>query len=215
MPRGVQMRTTTFALLALAIALLVAGCGGSTATKVAPAPVAAAPKCPVHWVAGWTKLAKRLHAPIYCPSWMPSPLDAEIGGDWFNGVNVSPERAYLVSFVWQDTTLLGGQEVHVNFRGYPGHTAIPICEDTLVTGGKIVHPKMPCFSDAHSHRPYKGSIVTMYTTNQGVDTWHVLYAWRRFNSLYTISEHVVPPYTYSQVIKNLDRILASLVLIRG
>jgi hypothetical protein len=29
-----------------------------------------------------------------------------------------------------------------------------------------------------------------------------------------VSEHVITPYTYRQVVKNLDRILAGLVLLR-
>ena len=32
--------------------------------------------------------------------------------------------------------------------------------------------------------------------------------------LYTVSEHVIKPYTYRMVVKNLDRLLAGLVLVR-
>jgi hypothetical protein len=55
--------------------------------------------------------------------------------------------------------------------------------------------------------------ASVYTANQGADQWHVLYAWRRAGSLYTISEHVAPPFTYSKVVQNLDRMLRGLVLI--
>ena len=34
------------------------------------------------------------------------------------------------------------------------------------------------------------------------------------SSLYTVSEHVIRPYTYRQVVTNLDRMLAGLVLVR-
>jgi hypothetical protein len=203
--------------LAGVLAIVAGGCGGSASVKQAAAgtPPAASgpPKCPAQWAAGWRKLAKRIDAPVYCPSWMPSPLDAQIGGVWFNGEDVSKDGAYLVSFVYQETTPTGGEEVHVNFRGYPGQTAIPICEDTLVTNGKVTRPKIPCFSDARGERRIGTSKVTIYTANQGVDAWHVLYAWRRSGTLYTISEHVVPPYTYKQVIGNLDRMLRGLVLL--
>jgi hypothetical protein len=56
--------------------------------------------------------------------------------------------------------------------------------------------------------------VTVYTANQGADLWHVLYAWRRNGSLYTLSEHVAPPYTYAQVISHLDRMTRRLVLVQ-
>ena len=45
----------------------------------------------------------------------------------------------------------------------------------------------------------------------GRGQWHVLYAWRKGGSLYTISEHVAPPYTYEQVIGHLDRMTRTLV----
>ena len=46
--------------------------------------------------------------------------------------------------------------------------------------------------------------VTVYTANQGADTWHVLYAWHHDGSLYTISQHVAPPFTYRQVVQSLE-----------
>jgi hypothetical protein len=32
--------------------------------------------------AAWQRLANRIHAPVYCPGWMPDPLDGVIGGRW-------------------------------------------------------------------------------------------------------------------------------------
>ena len=54
----------------------------------------------------------------------------------------------------------------------------------------------------------------MYTVNHGADSWHVLFAWRRAGSLYTLSEHVAPPLSFSQVVANLKRMLDGLVLVR-
>ena len=55
----------------------------------------------------------------------------------------------------------------------------------------------------------------MYRVNQDADQWHILLAWRHNGSLYTISEHVIKPYDLEhQVTKNLDRMLAGLVLVR-
>ena len=50
--------------------------------------------------------------------------------------------------------------------------------------------------------------------NQDADQWHVLYAWRTGGSLYTLSEHVAPPLDYTKVVRNLDRMLRNLVLVR-
>ena len=83
----------------------------------------------------------------------------------------------------------------MNLRAYPGKTRIPTCEDTLTVGGKTVRKKIPCFSDRQGKKRFGGVTVTVYTANQGADQWHVLYAWRRNGTLYTLSEHVAPPYT--------------------
>jgi hypothetical protein len=195
----------------LGVLPLVAGvCGDNDVARASPN---AAASCPKAWSAGWQKLANRVQTAVFCPSWMPPPLDGQIGGAWFNGEFVSQNRAYLVSFVWQETGA-AGTEVHVNFRGYPGQTRIPTCEDTVTAGKKILHPKLPCFADARGTRRARGITATVYTANQGADQWHVLYAWRRGGSLYTISEHVAPPLTYPKVVANLDRLLKSLVLVR-
>jgi hypothetical protein len=54
----------------------------------------------------------------------------------------------------------------------------------------------------------------VYRVNQDADQWHILLAWHHNGGLYTVSEHVIRPYTYRQVVKNLDRLLAGLVLVR-
>jgi len=157
------------------------GCGSTTAGN-GVADAAAARSCPAAWRAGWEKLANRIQASVYCPTWMPDPLDARIGGSYGNGESVSRDRSYLVSF-------------------------IPTCPD-LDTNKPV-----PCFSDPKG-RVRSGDIAArVYTANQGADQWHVLYAWRRSGSLYALSEHVAPPYTYAQVVRNLKRMLAGLVVV--
>jgi hypothetical protein len=110
----------------------------------------------------------------------------------------------LISFIWREPE---SGEVHVNLRGYPGRTRIPTCRD-LDTDKPV-----PCFSDPQ--RGVRAGDITarVYTANQGADQWHVLYAWRHNGSLYAISEHVAPPYTYARVLRNLNRMLAGLVLV--
>jgi hypothetical protein len=185
-----------------------AGCAGE---DEAPAAEAAAPSCPKSARASWQKLANEIDAPVYCPSWLPEPLVGKFSGRFFNGRSVDPDRSYLVSFVWFESA--GGfvQEVHVNLRGYPGSTRIPVCEDLLNVGGKVVRKDIPCFSDRQGQKDLGPLKVTVYTANQGADMWHVLYAWKHKGSLYTLSEHVADPYTLEQVVAHLDRMTKTLV----
>jgi hypothetical protein len=197
-------------LFVAALALVATGCSGEDASTPS-AEAAAEPVCPQSSRASWQKLANEIKAPVYCPSRFPQPLVGKFGGRFFNGRSVDPDRSYLVSWAWFESG--GGivQEVHVNLRGYPGKTRIPTCEDTLTVNGKTVHKNIPCFSDRQGRKRLGGETVTVYTANQGADMWHVLYAWRNGGSLYTISEHVAPPYTYEQVVGHLDRMTRTLV----
>jgi hypothetical protein len=192
----------------------LAGCGGSASAEES-SKAAAPTSCPTAWRAGWQRLANQIDAPVYCPSWMPEPLDARMGGTYSNGRSVSPDRSYLVSFVSVERDLGGiSGEVHVNFRGYPGRTAIPTCEDTITENGVTKRTTMPCFDDRRWTRKIGAERVTAYTANQGADQWHVLYAWRENGTLYALSEHVAPPYTFQQVVSHLNRMMRGLVLLR-
>jgi hypothetical protein len=168
--------------------------------------------CPTAWKAGWQALANKIQAPVYCPSWMPNPLDAQIGGQFIDINSVHKDRSYLISFLEHGDG--GSGDVHVNFRGYPGSTKIPTCTTVVLTGKKAIRGKTPCFADRSGSRTEPGISATVYRVNQDADQWHILLAWKHAGSLYTVSEHVIKPYTYRQVVKNLDRILAGLVLLR-
>jgi hypothetical protein len=202
--------TRLLILLATAAALVVAltGCGGGDGEDAEAAKPAAA-RCPVAWKPGWQRLANRVGTPVYCPSWMPSPLDGNLDGEWENGVSVGGDGSYLASFLWHEH----GNDVHVNFRGYPGSTRIPRCEDVRTVAGKTRRVSIPCFSDRQGIRRVGRIAATVYRVNRDADQWHVLYAWRRAGSLYTLSEHVAPPYGYAKTIKNLERMLRGLVLV--
>jgi hypothetical protein len=192
-----------------ALALLASGCS-STDSHAEAAPAATqetAKTC--KYRAGWQKLADRIDAPVYCPTWLPDPLVPQLDGRWNNIYSVDPDRSYLVSFVWQETGMgAAGGELHVNLRGYPGRTSIPLC-----TRGGGDKQKIPCFSDARGTVRANGIRASMFTVNQDADQWHVLLAWRHSGSLYTLSEHVAPPLTYRKVLAYLKRELASLVLV--
>ena len=163
--------------------------------------------CPAAWRGGWQTLANRIQAPVYCPTWMPNPLDARIGGQYQDIYSVGKDKSYLVSFLEHGD--LGSGDVHVNFRGYPGNTAIPKCPAPVGRG------KVACFSEPVGRLSANGIRATVYQVNQGADQWHILLAWKFNRSLYTVSEHVIAPYRFStQVKRNLSRLLSALVLVK-
>src|SRR5262245_63276566 len=103
--------------------MLAAGCGGSAQPEARASSASAPAACPKGWQSGWQKLAREVGDAVYCPRWMPSPLDGQIGGSW-NGLRlVDKKGGFLVSFIYQET---GTGEVHVNFHRWPG-TKMPHC----------------------------------------------------------------------------------------
>ena len=215
--RGPGLRSTgfnwpvkAFGVVAVVVVLLAVGCGEVTdpqrvADRTAPK------SCPQKAKAGWQRLANRIKAPVYCPTWLPDPLDGVIRSRWNNIDEVSRDRSYLESWVWQETGPgAAGGELHVNLRGYPGRTSIPKC----VNADSKKRELIPCFSDPHGRARANGIVATVFTVNQDADQWHVLYAWRHGGSLYTVSEHVAPPLNYTKVRRYLDRIIRGLVLVR-
>ena len=168
--------------------------------------------CPAAWRSGWQALANKIQAPVYCPTWMPNPLDAQIGGQYIDINSVHKDRSYLISFLEHGDA--GSGDVHVNFRGYPGHTAIPRCTTVIPNGAKTIRGMTACFSDVIGVRTGPGIRATVYRVNQDADQWHILLAWKHKGSLYTVSEHVIKPYDSATVVlKNLDRVLHGLVLV--
>lgn len=196
----------------LVAVLFLAGCGGGESTSPPAAARNAAPaRCPAKAVAGWQRLANRTGAPVYCPTWLPDPLDGVIGSRWNNIDEVDRDRSYLMSWVWQETGPgAAGGELHVNLRGYPGRTRVPKCVNADSKRRELI----PCFSDPGGRVRAPGITATIFNVNQDADQWHVLYAWKHEGSLYTVSEHVAPPLSYRKVRRYLDRILRSLVLVQ-
>jgi hypothetical protein len=193
---------TGVALIGASLSLALAGCGGNAepAAKAAPEP-----RCSGAKLASWQRLASRVDALVYCPTWMPDPLDGVIGSRWNNIDSVDPDRSYLQSWVWQETGPgVAGGELHVNLRGYPGRTKVPRCRDA------DTNAKVPCFSDPHGQKRFGPITATLYTSNRDADQWHVAYGWRADGGFYTLSEHVAPPLTYSKVVRYLNRMMASL-----
>jgi hypothetical protein len=195
------VKPVTKLVLLLGLGVVLAGC--SSDDKVQNSASATPAGCPEALKPEWQQLANRVGVPVYCPNWMPSPLDADIGGQWnSSGPIVNRDRSFLVGFLWHEA---GSGDVHVNFRGFPGKTAMPRCLD-----GKR---SIPCFSDPRGTRRIGDKKVTVYTVSRDADQWHVTYLWRRNGTLYTVSEHVAPPLTFRKVVANLDRLVGGLELI--
>jgi hypothetical protein len=190
-------------LAAAGAALVLAACGGARAASPPPQPDAGL-GCPALWKPGWQKLADQVHAAVYCPRWMPNPLDGRIGGEW-NGLRIVDKHGgYLVSFIYQET---GSGEVHVNFHRWPS-TKMPLCRKELSK------QLIPCYSDPHGTVRANAIVATFYTVSRDADQWHLSYLWRHGGATYVVSEHVAPPYTFKQVQQNLTRLLRSLVLVQ-
>ena len=128
-------------------ALIVAAAAGLALVIAAPAAPATKPTCPAAWLTGWQALANRVQAPVYCPRWMPNPLDAKIGGQYIDIDSVNKDRSYLISFLEHGDA--GSGDVHLNFRGYPGRTTIPRCTTVIPTGSRCAPPResrQPCIA---------------------------------------------------------------------
>jgi hypothetical protein len=201
------MRATKV-VVAIALALAFGAAGSADAHR------GTARSCPKAWAAGWAKLADRVGAPVYCPAWMPNPLDADIGGQYQDIYSIGKDHSYLVSFLAHGD--LNSGDVHVNFRGYPGRTTIPRCKTTILAGkNKTLRGTTPCFADPHGVQNANGIRATLYRVNQDADQWHFLLAWRYHGSLYTVSEHVIKPFFSPRKVEaNLHKLLSSLVLVR-
>jgi hypothetical protein len=198
-------------LVIASIAVVLSACGGEDSPSADAPRKTAAASCPKVWKPGWQRLANDVGELVYCPTWMPE-IDAKIDGKFRNGRWVDDDKSYLVSFLWLDQDAGVSREVHVNFRGYPGRTAVPTCESTHSVKGRTIRKPIPCFSDPQPKKRRLGDVTaTVYTANQGIDEWHVLYAWKESGSLYTVSQHVASPYSYSRVVSNLDRMTRGLV----
>jgi hypothetical protein len=192
-------------VVAAALVALLAASGGAAAPTRYDAKA-----CPAAWRAGWQKLANQAGVAVYCPTLMPNPLDGNIGGAWKDGYSVKRDGTFFVSFLSHDQG-----DIHVIFRGYPHRTAIPRCATVRTENGRTIRGTTPCFAAPNGSLDVNGIRATLYTVNQDADQWHVLYAWRHNGSLYTVSQHVIKPFTYKRALDSLNRIVRGLVLVRA
>ena len=163
--------------------------------------------------AGWQRLAKQDRRAGLLPVVAAAAARPGRSAARARRQYVEPDRSYLVAFFWLETTPTGGEEVHVNLRGYPGQDDDPDLRGHADGRRQDVAPEDARASTTRAVTSASGRRRRrVYTANQGADQWHVLYAWRHRGSLYTVSEHVAPPFSYPQVVANLNRMMRGLVL---
>src|ERR1044072_6594787 len=128
-------------------AALVGVVAASALVSAVPGGGASPAGCPKAWAAGWQALANRIKAPVYCPTWMPNPLDAKIGGQYIEISTIRKDQSNLISFLEHGD--VGSADVRVNCRGYPGRSSIPTCTTVIPNGKKTIRGKAACFSGAN------------------------------------------------------------------
>ena len=131
-----RMRAWSAAAFA-ALALVFVPAASSTAAKSG---------CPAAWRAGWQALANRIDAAVYCPTWMPNPLDAKIGGQFIDIDSVAKDRSYL-----DQLPRARGRRERRRARELPrlpGQYGDPDCKTVIPNGKKTIRGKTACFSGA-------------------------------------------------------------------
>ena len=196
--------------IALAVALLVAsGCGGGAARKAAGTTTATATACPAAYAASWQRFATRVGMPVPCPSYLPDPLTAQLGGQ-FNTANEPGRRSWELGFVEVDPGFTG--LLHVVLAGYaPG--VRPICPDLVRSRGKVRTIDRPCFGGPFGTATLAGRHVTWYGHNRGSHTGHVAAVWQQDGRTYAASMHVYAPLTRRTTQAQLVRIVDGLVMV--
>jgi hypothetical protein len=132
---------------------------------------------------------------VFCPSWLPVQLDGSVGGT--DTTAASPGRHWQVQFVWRADDF--SQLIHVVFEGFAPGTWPAVC------GGE------PCYGDVVDQETIAGRRVTWYAQNHGSSTGHIAATFRDGGNRYTVSLHVIDPYTAATARAAVHRIVAGLV----
>ena len=180
-------------VLLAVVVVVVAACGSSN--NSAGSKQAVAKTCPKAWAASWQTWADRVGMTIYCPGWLPSPIDGVIHGQW-NTARV-PDRQWQLGYAWLEQ----GELVHVVFEGYPPGTFPPTCEG------------QPCFAGREpATEQVGGQTVTWYDHNLASHTGHIAAIFHSGGNVYVISIHVASPVsTPAKAKSDLRHIIRSLV----
>lgn len=175
----------------MAVVVTAAACGSGSSTSGSKA--AAASGCAKAWKAGWQAWTDRVGMPVWCPGWMPSPVDAIIHGQW-NTARIE-QRQWQLGYAWLEE----GQLVHVVFEGYPPGTFPPRCEG------------VPCFGgEEPGSETIRGHVVHWYDHNHASHSGHVAGIFKSGPDTYVVSIHVASPVSTRAIAKrDLRHIISS------
>jgi hypothetical protein len=184
-------------VLLVAVVVTVSACGSGSAGSGSNPAVAVG--CSKAWAAGWQKWTDKVGMPVWCPGWMPSPVDAIIHGQW-NTAQVE-QHQWQLGYAWLEE----GQLVHVIFEGYPPGTFPPTCE-----GG------VPCFGgEEATSETIAGHVVHWFDHNQASHSGHIAAVFASGGNTYVVSIHVVSPVSTKAIAKrDLRHIIASSSLLK-
>ena len=193
--------------------MALAGCGATDAPRLSKGEAATTTEksCPAAWQRSWQKLANRIDAPVYCPSWLPDPLDGQIGGRWNNIDSVGKDRSYLVGFVWQEMSAAGDPHQPPRLSGGDEDPDLPLGR---ARRRQAARDEVPCFDDSHGQKTIGGFRVHRVHGQPGRrPVARALRLAARRVAVHRSAQHVAPPLTFPMVVRNLNRELASLVLV--
>jgi len=180
-------------VLLVAVVVTVSACGSGSSNSGSKAAVATT-GCSKTWAGGWQRWTNKVGMPVWCPGWMPSPIDAIIHGQW-NTARVE-QHQWQLGYAWLEE----GQLVHVIFEGYPRGTFPPTCE-----GG------VPCFGGEEAQsETIGGHVVHWFDHNQASHSGHVAAVFASGGNTYVVSIHVASPVSTKAIAKrDLSHIIAS------
>jgi len=192
---GRQQGAAGWLIAAIVVALAAPACsGGDDASTTAPSsepPASTAPatpaECPSAIASGWQRWANRVDETVYCPTFMPSPVTAEIGGQW--NTAIAPGRSWQLGFTWLEHDDL----VHIVFEAVP-RTRWPIsCEG------------VPCFDDRTGTERIGDHEVTWYDRNEASHSGHIAAVFRSGGMVQIVSMHVYQPHADPNDVEQLVR----------
>ncbi len=184
-------------VLLIAVVVTVSACGSGSAQSGSSA--AAPHGCSKVWAAGWQAWANRVGMPVWCPGWMPGPIDAIIHGQW-NTARVA-QHQWQLGYAWLEI----GQLVHVIFEGYPPGEFPPTCEGNV-----------PCFGgEEPKSETIAGHVVHWFDRNHASHSGHIAAVFTWHGDTYVVSIHVASPVSTKAVAKrDLRHIILSSSLLK-
>lgn len=173
--------------------------GNSAAGTPGSATSSPAPACPKEWKADWQAWADKVGMTVWCPTYLPSPIDGRIGPENEYNTARSPGRHWQLGYVWRDEDFSG--LVHVVFEGMPEKLWPPRC------GG------MMCFAGPSGRSTIAGHDVRWYSHNMGSSSGHIAAVFHDEDNAYIVSMHVFGTVDAAKTRAMVQQMVAGLVAV--